>query len=30
MELEDSVEIIPTENGILIKKPRYKVVKIEK
>ena len=27
---EDTVEIIPTENGILIRKPGYKTVKIDK
>ena len=29
MDFDDTVEIIPTENGILIRKPGYKVVKIE-
>ena len=29
MESEDTVEIIPTENGILIRKPGYKTVKID-
>ena len=29
MGLDDTIEIIPTEDGILIRKPGYKIVKID-